>query len=287
MDTKPTVSCVLMGGLGNQLFQIFATMAYGFKHNKRVCIPYSEQLNIGVVRPTYWSNFLARLLPFTSYQQAIQNILLLTYPRYSESSFAYTAIPDLPGSVMLYGYFQSPKYFDEYRDRILRMIGFKEIQTRLLERFGKSSIAVHFRRGDYKSLPHHYVLLTAEYYSRAINDICQRMPNTIFRVRYFCETADLPEVQQIILSVTYMSEPVIMQFGCTVQWEQAPALEDWEQMVLMSVSDINIIANSTFSWWGAYLNDQAYLQYCPREWFGPALATNDMSSFYPGKWIVI
>jgi len=62
----PLVSGYLMGGLGNQLFQIFTTMAYGIKHKRKILFPYSDKLETGTIRPTYWESFLMSLKPFTT-----------------------------------------------------------------------------------------------------------------------------------------------------------------------------------------------------------------------------
>lgn len=288
---RPTVSCVLMGGLGNQLFQIFTTISYGLLHGKRICIPYSDSVSIGRTRPTYWKNLLSRLITFTSSER-------MQFPRYNESSFSYSAIPEFGGSVTLYGYFQSPRYFDSHKSTILRMIGFEQIQASIEEKYMRRNgdeyiVAMHFRRGDYKTLPNHYALLDADYYARAVRDICERVPKRKFRIQYYCEAEDLTDVQQMIHRIHYLCLSTLQQMDCQLVWESAPnakgsdanACSDWEQMVMMSLSDVTIIANSTFSWWGAYLNSRAFLQYCPKVWFGPALAGNDMSTFYPEKWI--
>ena len=59
------ITCSLMGGLGNQLFQICTTIAYGIETNRKIVFPYSENLRIGITRPTYWNNFLSGLKTFT------------------------------------------------------------------------------------------------------------------------------------------------------------------------------------------------------------------------------
>ena len=66
------------------------------------------------------------------------------------------------------------------------------------------------------------------------------------------------------------------------------ALDDWEQMLLMSLCKTNIIANSTFSWWSAYFNSHPDKRvYYPSNWFGPSLAMHDTRDLCPKDWICI
>ena len=66
-----------------------------------------------------------------------------------------------------------------------------------------------------------------------------------------------------------------------------PLLEDWEQMILMSLCRHNIIANSTFSWWGAYLNtSRQKMVIYPGTWFGPKIK-HGLQDLFPGDWIKI
>lgn len=67
---------------------------------------------------------------------------------------------------------------------------------------------------------------------------------------------------------------------------EAPCgLEDWEEMLLMNCCKDNIIANSSFSWWGAYLNDNINKIVCyPSVWFGPAAGHMDTKDLCPDSW---
>ena len=56
MEPSPVISCHLMGGLGNQLFQIFTTVAYALRQRRKIVFPYSEILTTGRHRPTYWDS---------------------------------------------------------------------------------------------------------------------------------------------------------------------------------------------------------------------------------------
>jgi hypothetical protein len=94
---------------------------------------------------------------------------------------------------------------------------------------------------------------------------------------YFCENEDLKEVEDIIKKLQ-------LQYKF-LKFERAnPLLADWEQMILMSLCNYNIIANSTFSWWGAYLNDNPEKIVCyPEHWFMPQ-AKKDTSDLFPEDW---
>ena len=95
---------------------------------------------------------------------------------------------------------------------------------------------------------------------------------------YFCEREDNYDVLQMIskLSEIY-SGFTFMKVDDTI--------DDWKQMLLMSLCHHNIIANSSFSWWGAYFNENNRKIVCyPSLWFGPALAQKDVSDMTPPEW---
>ena len=78
-----TVSIFLMGGLGNQLFQIFAVLSYCIKYGYNLVIPYLETLNTGEIRATYWNNFLTGLKQFTNYNGELSTQYLQSFPIFS------------------------------------------------------------------------------------------------------------------------------------------------------------------------------------------------------------
>jgi hypothetical protein len=137
-------------------------------------------------------------------------------------------------------------------------------------------ISAHFRFGDYKNYPNIYTLLTATYYKNALNNILKDGIKE-YKVLYFCENDSVNEVNEII--DTLKSDFPQINFI-----RADPQLEDWEQMLLMSLCKHNIIANSTFSWWGAYLNTNPEKIVCyPDQWFSPK-AKKDTSDFCLDDW---
>lgn len=131
-NNKKYVTIKLRGGLGNQLFQIFTTIAYALKHDRTFIFSYSDKLTVGKERPTYWSNFLYNLKQFTNFNitdTKFQTRNLNTLEKIKEKNHNYNELPKSELSLFtLYGYFQSPKYFDIYNDYLFTLINLKEQQ---------------------------------------------------------------------------------------------------------------------------------------------------------------
>ena len=100
----------LMGGLGNQLFQIFTTIAYGLQHKMPFVFMYSKMLND---RKTYWDDFLQSIKKYTNITGPYTNKNISSLATYQEPQFSYQNIP-LYNHLKISGYFQSYKYFQNY-----------------------------------------------------------------------------------------------------------------------------------------------------------------------------
>jgi len=283
------ISCKLCGGLGNQLFQIFTTIAYAINYSKPFFFLNNHQLGDGsngsTIRYTYWETFLTALKPFLKNINEIPQLMFIM-----EKDFMYQELPenfDRNYGTLLVGYFQSPKYFNKYKETICKLlkIDLKKmiVKNKVKINFDKiNSISIHFRFGDYKKYPNVYKLLPKEYYKNALNFIMNELENSKKEkvVLYFCEDSSISEVEEIINNLKK-----IFSYVNFIRAE--PELEDWQQMLLMSLCEHNIIANSTFSWWGAYLNANLEKMVCyPEEWF--CLETKkDTSDLFLEDWIKI
>jgi hypothetical protein len=291
------ITCRLIGGLGNQLFQIFTTISYAIKHRQMFKFEYSDILTIGVPRHTYWNTFLSKLKPFTflkSLDASTQTNIAL-----KEQGFHFTELPWSEAlnqsNVMLVGYFQSHKYFSIFFDTICKMIDLSNqkmnVITKYRNYFGDENcefekfISIHFRLGDYKDNPDIHLILNKEYYEKAILYTMAETQKKDWNVMYFCEEKSNKEVEE---TIEYLKK------RCSkCNFIKVPdTIPDWEQMLLMSCCTHNIIANSTFSWWGAYLNSNPNKIVCyPNKWFGTSmpnhktLFTND--DLFPSSWTMI
>ena len=272
-----------MGGLGNQIFQIFATISYAIKTRQQFKFSNTKTLGSGkaTIRNTYWDSFFYRLKLFTVNEFPKLDII-------QEKEFAFNELPlyeiiNPTKNFIIYGYFQSYKYFESNYNIICRMIGLETMKENLLKKVNydfdslKNTISMHFRIGDYKKLQHFYPILKKEYYQKCLEHIQIADSNSLYRVFYFCEDADIADVKEII---EYLSK-VFPLFTFT---RGENNLEDWEQMLLMSCCHHNIIANSTFSWWAAYFNSWEDKIVCyPSNWFCETVK-HDTSDLCPNYW---
>jgi hypothetical protein len=284
--TARVITANLMGGLGNQLFQIFTTIAYGIDQQRKIIFPYTDVLTTGKIRNTYWESFLMNLKHFTTTVIAE----LEQYPHYRERSFRYEPIPSISQShVKLYGYFQSYKYFEKYEDQLFKMIKLdKQLATVKIEysqlfNHIDNTISMHFRLGDYKLHPNMHPIMPFYYYYDALDHIISTRKNyddmCTIRILYFCEKEDIEQVNVIINKLKM--QPLFSNFAFI---KVDDSIEDWKQMLLMSCCNDNIIANSTFSWWGGYFNRMPNKIVCyPSTWFGPA-SNNVVDDLFPSSW---
>jgi hypothetical protein len=283
----------LMGGLGNQLFQIFAVLAYSLEHGHPFLFPYSERLTSGVERPTYWDTLFQHIKTYTTITQThgFTNQMLAALPQWREPGFNYTKIPHIliQQNFSLYGYFQSPKYFETYKTPILQLLKFPEIQQTIREQFAHDvdpsthTISMHFRLGDYKYKQQYHPVMPPDYYQRALNHLLSKLSTPHIRVLYFCEAEDN-------IYVTGVIESLRKSVDKSVDWVKADdTLSDWQQLMLMTCCDSHIIANSSFSWWGAYLCNSIHSRVCyPSTWFGPAIrSTHVVDDLFPETWTKI
>lgn len=304
------ITVLINGGLGNQLFQVFATLATAIR-NEDTCYFMHMPRDATGKRTTYWKSLLHNLMPLTviSTPSNVQRFMRL--PVHQETGFRYTKLPSKTAMnstpLKLVGYFQSDKYFADVRDEIYAKIQLIEQHDGIKTMFqdsawfsgGAMTIAMHFRIGDYAQIQDAHPILPLEYYRRALHHIVSNVPSADlykpnddgndvitdvkFNVLIFNQACDDEVVLEHMRALK--ADP---EFAKRCRFYKVPDMfEDWKQMLLMSVCAHNIIANSTFSWWGAYFNQNPGKMVCyPSAWFGPALK-HDTRDLFPADWVKI
>ena len=238
------------GGLGNQLFQFFTLLNYCIETQKIPVLEYAETSPSVTKRATYWESVFSSFKNFSKITDGVK--VQVT------QNFVYVDLPNLPSNVVLDGYFQSYKFFSNYFCEIKSFLKFEEKIETVKEKYFSDFlrkkdekeilVSVHFRLGDYKRLQHDHPLLPISYYEKSLNFFSGKK----IKILYFCEEEDADYIEKEYLPKLGVADSAVRV------WSSIP---DWEQLFLMSLCDWNIIANSTFSWWGAYLNKKTcYLQ---------------------------
>ena len=286
----------IMGGLGNQLFQIFALLAYCLQHKLPFYFP-TEPIQHGHRKQTYWyTPLLQSLQPFVKAPPTATPPILL-----HEQGFHYQPIPLYAHAkpMKLFGYFQSYKYFQDHQAQIYKLIRLQQTQDLIKAKTPynyTNLIAVHFRVGDYVNLPQCHPLMSLDYYIKALDRflkdhspaLCETLEqannnDTIctWNILYFCEKNDQTYVETKFIQPLQAHPPFQGKF--TFQCIDH-TLADWEQVIVMSLCRHHIIANSTFSWWGAYLGGKSPHVYYPSTWFGPGMGNKNMADLFPPHW---
>ncbi len=276
----------LCGGLGNQLFQIFTTISHAMNTNNEFLFLYSEKSPSISERKTYWDKFLINLLEYTTFFEnnkiIFENNKGICIFR-ETSSHSYCEIPKNIKNLTLDGYFQSYKYFENNKNKIFGLIGIERFQKKIKNNienfFTKKTISIHFRLGDYKHLQHFHTILPLKYYENCLKKLDNLEK---YNILIFCEKED-DEI--IFKNIEFLKN--IFQINNFIKVPNE--LDDWEQIIVMSLCDINIIANSTFSWWGAYFNNNPLKKvYYPSSnlWFANPnyIKINDT---FPSEWVEV
>ena len=274
----------IMGGLGNQLFQIFTGISYAIDNKTAFKIKFNKADLISPVdgiskRPTYWDNFLNSIRGFTYTERP-------RLPVFRESeAFKYNKIPSVAEDFILFGYYQSYLYFDNNKDTIKKLLNIDKnrelVKQEMSNFFGdKHPISMHFRIGDYVKASHVHPILDIEYYKGALKTLSEKIPNLSrdYYIIYFFERIDK--------DVVYEKIKLLQREFTDIEFRPCNEnIEDYKQMLLMSYCSHNILANSTFSWWGAYFNNNPEkIVVYPESWINTHDKLNDL---HIKSWIFI
>ena len=239
--------------LGNCFFIIAATLTLAEQNNVEARLPEWEH---GIERL-----FSKPLLPLEVREAR---------STYQEPEFHYIPIPYSPG-MMLVGYFQSEKYFDTQlvQEAFQPNKCIQEHLHKLNEAFDiDNAVSIHVRRGDYLNLSDHHLVLPVEYYIAAVEQ---------FPGRELAIFSDDPNWCKEVLC------PVLAPYCIEVGVIQGA--DETIDLYAMARCKDHIIANSSFSWWSAFLGvnpDRRVI--APKQWFGPAKADLNTGDLIPEGW---
>lgn len=272
------ITTEVMGGFGNQLFQIFNLISYSLTH--KIAFFFENKKTSRIDRPYYWNNFFISLRPFLRVGSNEGNLSL-----YKEPNFRYNKIQsfkEINQNFKFFGYFQSYKYFQDKQDEIYRFIKLNEQVEMFKNEYDYSNfVSLHFRVGDYVNLQQHHPVMKSTYYIKALKSLIKCTKNDKWTILFFCEEGDIVYVNSQI--------DIIKQELPNLTFEKIDSkYADWQQVLVMSLCQHNIIANSSFSWWGAYFNKNVDKQvYYPSLWFGPAQGNKNTDDLFPPEWTKI
>lgn len=253
------VTFMNMGRCGNFLFQAATALGYSIKHGLAFTVPTST--NNPIWNPIYFPHLInglydGRKIPF--------------YINEKQHAYQDLPSPDAPnGNVILRGYWQSYKYFDFCRDRIIDAF---QIPYTLVP----GTVGLHVRRGDYLQYPTINPLATREYYEKAVKEFWLR------GYKQFLVFSD-----DIEWCKKEFQDPVYKGLAFQYRATGTGALED---ISALSGCEHMIASNSTFAWWGAWLNrNPEKIVICPHEdnYYGPDNKHLDVSTLYPPEWLRI
>jgi hypothetical protein len=286
----------LMGGLGNQMFQYATARSLcSFGNKLRVDLDFFRQnnestdiftareyeldifsaINIQIVRKSTLNMFLKE----TFFCKLWRKICYPHRRTVRQTDCEFPVIPANTRNVYLDGFFQSEKFFGNIRDVILSDFTFPELDEKnriILNRIKNSenSVSMHIRRGDYtrKAIADFHGILPTEYYEAAIQHLSGRISG---QLNFFIFTDDPEWVKcHLPMDNSYIVEGNIDK-------------NSWKDMALMTHCKHHIIANSSFSWWGAWLNPSCNkIVIAPDRWF-KAMPAEIIRDLIPEKWTVL
>jgi hypothetical protein len=247
------IGTLLQGGLGNQMFQIAATVALAKRNNDEACF------NFDYCTTPLQGN------PSNKYKDVLfskicnrNDVKFSSF--YNEPKFSYTEIP-YQENLLLKGYFQSYKYFLDFEKEIQDLF---TLPTNIFENTIPNLTSIHVRRGDYIRLQNYHGVCPKEYYQKAME--------LMGDVNFIFVSDDMNWVKQ-----NFKGDNIFY----------SDSTEELLDLTLMSICTNNIISNSSFSWWGAFLNKNPNKKIiAPSQWFGPE-GPKDTQDICPTEWITI
>lgn len=260
------VTAKLIGRLGNSMFQIAASIGYARKYNQQWLVQEEVLNNESCIHRVY-PNLPKTRRRARNYNEHPNEICPLHGEHYDYCRFDYHPIPYIREDIYLVGFWQSYKYFEGQDAEIKRVFELPHVPG------FEDHVSIHVRRGDYVQNAGSFPPITVEYIERALNKINTGKAIVFSDDIGWCRE-NLRHLNTSQLEIEYSTG------------------SEHEDLSKMASCGHHIIANSTFSWWGAYLGhnpDRIVVSpSCVRgSWFGPAGIKKDCVDLLPPEWIQI
>lgn len=226
----------VIGGVGNQLFIIAAAYSYARKHNKQLLIDTSSWFggqgsrNINEYIDTIFKNFRTNDGIFPD--DIVTDI--------TESGFNYSELPYHDTSVKLNGYFQSLKYFNDYKEDFIGKLSLPDVDTSFIK---EKNIAFHIRLGDYQNFPNIFGDL-----SKYFKEMFERFQDD-YQINVFTDSPD-----------------IVLERYKNYNFNLIQTSLELNDLTLISQHDNIVCSNSSFSWWGSLLGKKKELIIVPDKW---------------------
>jgi hypothetical protein len=272
------ISCRFFGGMGNNLFQLATTYAIAKRNNFNLIL--SKECDVRHTSKHYgqpdYLEIPTLLENNFDYKENVDFKNIYKHTDYIGQKWEYSEI-DESDETLYYGYFQSNKYFEDVdipNELILNQKVIGELKDRYSELFNKRTIALHYRLSGDRVEPHiqeYHKTVSKEYYGKALEIIGydERNDNVL-----------------VISDNIGLSKNLLQNDNFIYIDNQKDILKDF---ILMTLCDDNIVGNSTYSWWGAYLNKNKNKKVVATktEWFGPGNSHLNLDSVFPKEWITL
>lgn len=262
-----SITTILQGGMANQMFQFAFGLAQARRLNTDLIL---DATRLGGNRPFNLGQWSLTSLKLTTRQEPTIIEHGMNY-----NPYLYDLVKD--GDV-LQGYWQNEKYLIMVEEELRKIfVPFAPLSERAKQMQAQitgypQSTFIHVRRGDYLKEPHKsfHGVLDHNYYGHAIQQLYSNLDDA--EPKFFIFSDDIEGCKQRL----------------SPHWEYVESGREAEDIYLMSLCHNAIIANSSFSWWGAWLGDTQLNRtiIAPEKWFTDA-AKEDYSGIVPQRWIKI
>jgi hypothetical protein len=265
-------------GIGNQLFQYAAARALSlekkhklFLNTYQLSVPASKRklhidaLQIPFNKLTYPFSKLAQNEPILAFSQKYLTRVVVKESNYFRADGLMMILDD---------YFQGEQYFEKHKGKILGELKLKKTTSELQKEIDKikqlNSVSIHIRRGDYVQ-HRRFGLLNLEYYQQAVENISKTVTDPVFVL--FSDDLNW------VMSNDFFKNLNLFPINFN-------NFSDMETLMLMSNCKHHIVANSSYSWWGAYLN-RSKDKIVMRPKYHWKLTPLNEAIYYPSEWLAI